>query len=109
MVPYVCPTFTQIPYARLLILATPEFDSEEIGAEEAACLAFQTDRVSKFGQPPKSESMTCYFCYRTGHVWSKCNWLQHIPESEKDAILTRRKQYYARGMPRSPRPLPAAI
>ena len=56
---------------RLPILATPEFDSEEIGAEEAACLAFQTGRVSKFGQPPKSESMTCYFCYRTGHVWSK--------------------------------------
>ena len=43
-----------------------------------------------------SDNWTCFVCYQQGHVWLECPWLAHVPETEKEDALLRRRQYMER-------------
>jgi hypothetical protein len=85
---------------------TPEQVSHDTATEMEFIdmLAFE----AKETRAPSSH-WVCFVCYTRGHGWLACPLLDHVPVSEKEEIVLRRRQYLDKIRPRPSSPRPSAL
>ena len=82
-------TFRRNPSPRVA-LSLPLDDSEKEFEEALAVMTLDPS----FSRDKSQRGLTCYFCYRTGHPWLECPYLQHLSSSEKEDIAYHRRAFY---------------
>jgi hypothetical protein len=92
--------------SRPRVLMTPEHVSHDVAPdmEFTDMLAFE----AKETRAPSSH-WVCFVCYTRGHGWLACPLLDHVPVSEKEEIVLRRRQYLDKIRPRPSSPRPSVV
>jgi hypothetical protein len=92
-IPFQASPFSKVPTFRrspALLLPSDDYIDEqeqEQSNEYAPLLAVQAQ------ESPDKARWTCFVCYRIGHGWLDCHLLQHVPVTEKEEIVLRRRRY----------------
>jgi hypothetical protein len=73
-----------------LALTLPSISEDGDQDEEISVLALDP----AFTRDRNNRGLTCFVCFRVGHQWLDCPYLQHLSGEEKESCAYRRRSYY---------------